>query len=114
MNNDTLAKVTMIKGSLRCFTYGLLALLPGIGIPFGVVALWTAGRVRGYEKQYWNAAGPYRSWGIICAAVGLIFWFGLFVLIMFNAATSNASGWDNGGYDGVGWVQDSGCCGGGE
>jgi hypothetical protein len=89
MNNDALAKVTMIKGSLRCFAYGLLGLLPGIGIPFAVAALWNAGRVRGYEKKYWNAAGQYRSWGVICAAFGLIFWFVVIALITYNAAASD-------------------------
>jgi hypothetical protein len=98
MNNDAIAKIEMINGSLRCFAFGLLALLPGIGIPFAVVALWTAGRVRGYEKKYWNAGGPYRTIGVICAAFGLIFWFCVVALITFNAAASNGGG--SGFYDG--------------
>jgi hypothetical protein len=92
MNNDALAKITMINGSLRCFAFGLLALLPGIGIPFAIVSLWTAGQVRGLEKKYWNAAGPYRTLGVICAAVGLIFWFVVVALIAFNAAASDGGG----------------------
>lgn len=89
MKNDSLAKITMLNRSLRCFAYGLLALLPGIGIPFGVAALWHAGRVRVQEKQNWNAAGAYRTAGVICAAIGLIFWFIVAALIAFNATASN-------------------------
>lgn len=98
MNNDALAKITMINGSLRCFAFGLLALLPGIGIPFAIVALWTAGRVRGYERKHWNAAGPYRTIGVICAATGLIFWFVVVALIVFNAAASDSG---TGGIHGI-------------
>jgi hypothetical protein len=100
MNNGALAKIAMLNGSLRCFAFGLLALLPGIGIPFAVAALWTAGQVRAYEKEYWNAAGLYRTGGIICAAIGLIFWFSVAALIAFNAVTSgdgSGSGFYGGG-----------------
>lgn len=99
MKNDSLAKVTMLNGSLRCFAYGLLALLPGIGIPFAVAALWNAGRVRVQEKKNWNAAAAYRTAGVICATIGLIFWFIVATLIAFNAAASNDGGWHNGGYN---------------
>jgi hypothetical protein len=97
MNNDAIAKIAMLNGSLRCFAFGLLGLLPVIGIPFAVMALWVAGRVRGYEKQYWNAAGPYRTLGVICAATGLIFWFAVVALITYNTATSNGGGGYYGG-----------------
>jgi hypothetical protein len=97
MNNDALAKITMINDSVRCFAFGLLSLLPGIGIPFAIVSLWTAGRVRGFEKRFWNAAGPYRTAGVIIAAFGLIFWFCVGALIAFNAVASDGGG---GYYDG--------------
>ena len=99
MNSDATAKIAMLEGSMRCFVFGLLGLLPGIGIPFAVAALWTAGRVRVREKQHWNAADPCRTWGVICAAIGLIFWFAVVALITFSAAASNGGG---GGYNGYG------------
>ena len=34
MNNDTAIKIAMIKGSMRCFAFGMLGLLPFIGLPF--------------------------------------------------------------------------------
>ena len=39
MNNAAVAKIEMLKGSLRCFTYGLLGFLPTIGIPFAIMAV---------------------------------------------------------------------------
>jgi hypothetical protein len=73
MNNDAAAKIAMLKDSMRCFIYGLLGFLPVIGLPFGIAALWIAGRVRIREKKYWNAAKPYRIWGGVCAGFGTIF-----------------------------------------
>jgi hypothetical protein len=86
MNDDIpSAKIRMLKNSLQCFVFGLLGFLPGIGLPFALSALWISGRVRVKEKQIWNAARPYRTWGVICAAVGTIFWFSILSLIIYNS-----------------------------
>ena len=74
MNADTDAKIQMLKSSMRCFVFGLLGLIPVIGLPFAFAALWISGRVRVKEKQMWNAARSYRIWGVVCAAGGTIFW----------------------------------------
>ena len=79
------AKIQMLKGSMRCFAFGMLGLLPVIGLPFALAALWISGRVRVKEKQLWNAARPYRIWGVVCAAVGTIFVDG-FILIIYALA----------------------------
>jgi len=84
------AKIRMLENSLRCFAYGLLGLLPVIGLPFALAALWISGRVRAEEKNLWNAARPYRIWGIVSAAVGVFFWAFIVVLVLFNAATNSA------------------------
>lgn len=65
-------KIVMLKGSMRCFAFGLLGLLPGLGLPFAMLALWNAIRVRALEREYWNAAKPYRIWGVILAVLGII------------------------------------------
>jgi hypothetical protein len=49
-------------------------LLPIIGLPFALAALWISGRVRVKEKQFWNAARHYRIWGVVCAAIGAVVW----------------------------------------
>ena len=79
------AKLKMLQASTRCMVCGLLGLLPGIGLPFALAALWIAGRVRAQEKQFWNAARPYRVIGVVSAAVGTVGWFLIFGLIVANA-----------------------------
>ncbi len=78
-------KIKMLKGSMRCFMFGMLGLLPVIGLPFALAALWISGRVRVREKQLWNAAKPYRMVGITCAALGTIFWTGILIIVVFRA-----------------------------
>jgi len=85
MNNDAIAKIKMLKSSLRCFAYGLLSLVPVFGLPFAIGALWISGRVRAQEKLFWNAARPYRIWGVACAAVGAVFWLGVLAIIIGRA-----------------------------
>jgi hypothetical protein len=72
--NTAAAKIQMIKSSIKCFAFGLLGLLPIIGLPFALAALWISGRVRVKEKQFWNAARHYRIWGVVCAAIGAVVW----------------------------------------
>ena len=83
MNADTSAKIKMLNSSMRCLVFGLLGLIPLIGLPFALSALWISGRVRVKEKQMWNAARSYRTWGVVCAAGGTICWgFILFLIIL--------------------------------
>ena len=85
MNETATEKIAMLRGSSRCLVYGLLGLLPGVGVPFAILALWNGGKVRGYQKKYWNAAATYRTWGVIAATVGTIFWFLVAAVILANA-----------------------------
>ena len=83
MNADANAKIRMLNGSTRCLVFGVLGLIPVIGLPFAFAALWISGRVRVMERQMWNAAQPNRIWGVICAAAGPIFWgFILFLITL--------------------------------
>ncbi len=85
MNDVPAAKIKMMKGSIRCLIFGLLALVPAIGLPFGLAALWISGRVRLTEKLYWNPAKPYRICGVVCGAIGTILWASILVFIVGNA-----------------------------
>jgi len=85
MNDVPAAKIKMMKASIRCLIFGVLSLLPVIGLPFGLAALWISGRVRLQEKQFWNAAQPYRIWGVICAAIGTILGTGLLGMMVIRA-----------------------------
>jgi hypothetical protein len=91
MNTDASAKILMLKSSLLCFVFGLLALLPVIGLPFALAALWTSGRVRVREKLFWNAARSYRIWGVVCAALGAVIWSVVDTILIFHAFNNYVS-----------------------
>jgi len=92
MNPAAEAKIKMLKSSMRCFVFGMLGLIPLIGLPFALAALWISGCVRAKEKQLWNAARPYRIWGVACAAGGTIFWGFILTIIIYHAVTDCGSG----------------------
>ncbi len=92
MNSDAGEKIKMLKGSIQCLMFGLLGLLPLIGLPFALATLWMSGRVRIKEKIFWNAARPYRIGGIVIATVGTLFWFIIVVLIAYNSVNHDGSG----------------------
>jgi hypothetical protein len=75
-------KIQMLKRSMRCFALGLLAALPVLGFAFGILALIAGGQARAAEKNYWNAARPYRIFGTIAAAISVIFWSFIIILII--------------------------------
>lgn len=87
MKNPGAEKLEMLQSSGRCLVFGLLGLLPVVGLPFAVGALWLADRIRRQEKRYWNAAKPYRMIGVACAALGTIGWALVAALIAFRAVS---------------------------
>jgi hypothetical protein len=91
MNSNASEKIKMLKGSIRCFVLGTLALLPIIGLPFALGALWVSGVVRAREKKFWNAARPYRLWGITCAAFGAVIWSVVDTFLIFHALNNYVS-----------------------
>ena len=91
MNELAAGKLKMLRASVRCLVFGLLGLLPVIGLPFALAALWISGRVRRQEKQLWNAAKPYRLMGILCAAVGTAGWFVIGALLVFQAICNSTN-----------------------
>jgi hypothetical protein len=74
MNQDAAEKIKMMEGSSRCLTFGLLALLPVIGLPFAVAAFWVSHGARRRERTFWNPAKTHRLCGITCAAIGAVTW----------------------------------------
>ena len=90
--NNAAAKIRMMKLSIRCFVDGLLGLIPVIGLPFALAALWISGRVRVEEKRFWNPARPYRILGVVCAVVGTILWGFILMLIIYSTIHSGGSG----------------------
>ena len=92
MNDDIPeAKIRMLKSSLQCFICGLLGLLPVVGLPFAIAALVVSGKVRASERRFWNAAQPYRIWGVVIATAGTLFWFLILALIVYNSVSNGGS-----------------------
>lgn len=89
MRYDATEKIVMLRCSMRCFVFGMIGFLPGIGVPFALVALWQGGRARVLEKRYWNAARPHRLWGGVCATVSILFWAGILAIILINSVSSS-------------------------
>ncbi|MGD0743548.1 MAG: hypothetical protein ABSA45_00180 [Verrucomicrobiota bacterium] len=86
MNDDIpRAKIRMLRSSLLCFVFGLLGLIPLIGLPFAFSALWISGRIRIQEKHFWNAARPYRIWGVVCAVMGAVLGSGILAFVIIRA-----------------------------
>jgi hypothetical protein len=99
MNTNAEAKIRMLNSSMRCFVFGLLGLIPLIGLPFAFSALWISGRVRVKEKQFWNAARPYRIWGVACAAAGTIFWGFILTIVVYQAVFNYGGSYLAGEFD---------------
>lgn len=85
MNDIPAAKIKMMTASLRCLVLGLLGLMPIIGLPFALAALWFAGVVRTQEKLLWNPARHQRVLGTACAACGAVTWSVVDTFLIFQA-----------------------------
>jgi len=72
-----MTRIEMIEGSLRCFDYGLIGLLPVIGIPMAVLSTFQYARVKRGRGEMWNPAHRYLFWGGVCARMSLA----LFLLV---------------------------------
>ena len=75
-------KVLAIQAALRCFTCGLLSLIPMLGIPFALAAMLFHAKASGLAPDDWHVARRYAMLGMLFAALGLllnvtaIVWFG--------------------------------------
>ena len=75
-------KVRMIRQSMRCLTWGLVGLLPGIGLPFAIVTIADFFRVRRQSGSLWNPAERYLACGFAAAVGGVL----LTILLAFALA----------------------------
>ena len=63
-------KIRVIKLSLRCLRWGLVGLIPVIGLPFAVRALILYRRARREAGKEWNPARRQLIWGDTLAIIG--------------------------------------------
>ena len=83
---EQIDQVELIKRSMRCFSFGLVGILPGIGVPFAVIALWDFLHISQYKGTSSNPAERLLRWGAFSAIVGLL-------LTMFLAALGDIQLW---------------------
>ena len=77
-------KVRIIERSLRCFALGLVGILPGIGLPFAVVALGDCLFVLRHKRDEWNPAERYLQIGSLAATLGVMLTVLLAAVIMIE------------------------------
>ena len=70
--SHSIEKVWLIQSSLRCFVFGLVALVPILGVPFVLLTLVAFLRARALIRGKWNPAGFYLYAGLASAAVGAL------------------------------------------
>jgi hypothetical protein len=63
-------RIRLIEGSLRCFVFGCLSLLPVLGLVFGILAVLQAGLLPAQPPGDWN---PGRRYALAGYALG---WLG--------------------------------------
>lgn len=81
-------KIKMMKASLRCLIFGALGLLPIIGVPFALAALWSSFVARKQERFFWNPAKPHRVAGLICASLGALIWGAVDTILIYHACNN--------------------------
>jgi hypothetical protein len=80
-------RIRAIEGSLRCFTLGLLGLVPVLGLPAAFIALYLHGKVTNDAGEGWNPASTYANWGCALGWIGVavtvaLFGFTLLITLM--------------------------------
>ena len=81
-NPASMDKIEVIQRSLRCFTLGLIGIVPLLGVPFALFALDNFRQVRRGLGTQWNPAQTYLRWGLATAISGLF----LTVILTFVVA----------------------------
>jgi len=88
-------KIQAINRSLRCFVFGLLALIPVLGLPMSAIA-WMHGYVVNRRcRGQWNPAQRYLLWGRALGLLGGLISLVLFPLFLWAIATGQFAGSDS-------------------
>jgi hypothetical protein len=90
--------ITVINASLRCFVFGLVGLVPVIGLPFAVAAIVQSRKVGRASGSEWNPAEGYlrAARGIgplgLLTTAGCLLVLGVIVPGFWHGLTACASG----------------------
>jgi len=83
---DPRVRIVMLERSLGCFVSGCLALIPLLGLPWGVHALYEFIQVKSLPDAGPNPARAYLGWGLALGILGLCVSALLLALGMWCAA----------------------------
>ena len=75
-------QIEVITTSLRCFQLSLIELIPVLGIPFSLMVIVKASRLRSRLRKAWNPANHYLNWGMTLGCIG-VFTFLLAALLLY-------------------------------
>ncbi len=65
-------RIRLITRSVRCFTCGILGLIPLLGLPLGLVAVAMFVRLRRENRNGWNPAQSHARWGLAFALTSIL------------------------------------------
>jgi hypothetical protein len=83
-------KLFVLEGALNVFTFGLLSLIPPLGLMFAPLTLWRYFSIWSVAGKEWNPARSYLYLGLAFAFVGGF--ISLVVLLAAVAAIVNYEG----------------------
>ena len=66
------ARIVVIRKSLAAFVCGIFGFLPFLGLVPGLYALFCWARIRARNRDEWNPAAAYLSWGARLSLLGLL------------------------------------------
>lgn len=72
VDDHALSRVLLVRHSLRCLAFGVVAVVPVIGLPFGIAALLTYWRTSLRFAGEWNPARPQLLAGMWLAAFSML------------------------------------------
>lgn len=85
-------RVRLLDRSLRCFVFGMLSLIPVLGLPMSILAWWHGHVASRQSKGQWNPARHYVLWGRALAWLGCLVTFVLFPLLLLAIANADLAG----------------------
>jgi hypothetical protein len=80
-------RIEILQRSQRCLVYGVLSLLPIVGLPLAALALSQHWRVKARGGNDWNPARNYLWWGCFLGSWGAGFSSLAAVILGFSIAS---------------------------
>lgn len=80
-------RVELIRRSVRCFTFGLLGLIPVLGLPVAGLALSEFVRATRRAAVEWNPGSAYLHSGLVLACVAMTLTAALLQLLLLVPLT---------------------------